>query len=165
MGVFITDLTTSNPLDNAEQIMMSREWAFDRPLEDELIAEFAGQWCNYRIWFTWQSELEAVMFSCAYDLKIPDHQRARVYPLVMLANERLWLGHFDICSEDGSVIFRHSSLLKGGVGMSALQIGELVDIAIDECERFYPAFQSVMWANQAPADALRFAMFETFGEA
>ncbi len=159
------EFLAKNPLDVAEQIILGREWAFDRPLEEELVAEVAGQWCNFRIWFTWQPELEALMFSCAYDTKIPQAQQTRMFPLVMMINERLWLGHFDLCGDDGTVTFRQSMLLKGARGISREQVEELMDIAIEECERFYPAFQAVLWAGQPPKEALRFAMFETFGQA
>ena len=41
----------------------------------------------------------------------------------------------------------------------------MVDIAITECERFYPAFQFVLWGGKTPADALEAAMLECRGEA
>lgn len=154
-----------NPLDVAERIVTERDWAFDRPIEDELVAEVAGMWCNFRIWFTWQPDLGAMMFSCAYDMKIPKSQHAKIYPLLTGINERMWIGHFDLCSEDGGVTFRQSTLLKGGSSLGQGYIEELMDIAITECERFYPAFQAVVWAGQNPEEALRFAMFDTFGEA
>ncbi len=156
---------SSNPLDIAESIITSREWAFDRPIEDELVAEVSGKWCNFRIWFTWQPELEAVMFSCSYDLKVPSTHYTQIFPLVLMINERMWIGHFDICAEDGTVTFRHSLLLRGTKSVPQAQLEELLDIAIEECERFYPAFQSVLWAGQTPQDAIKFAMFDTFGMA
>ena len=36
---------------------------------------------------------------------------------------------------------------------------------ITECERFYPAFQFVLWGGKSPADALAAAMLECVGEA
>lgn len=156
---------TSNPLDIAETIITNREWAFDRPIEDELVAEVNSKWCNLRIWFTWQPELEAVMFSCSYDIKIPSSHYAQIFPLILMINERMWIGHFDLCTEDGSVTFRQSMLLRGTKSIPQAQLEELLDIALDECERFYPAFQSVLWAGQAPKDAIKFAMFDTFGMA
>ena len=41
----------------------------------------------------------------------------------------------------------------------------MVDIAITECERFYPAFQFVLWGGKSPKDALDAAMLECVGEA
>jgi hypothetical protein len=34
-----------------------------------------------------------------------------------------------------------------------------------DCERFYPAFQYVVWGGKSASDALAAAMIETVGEA
>ncbi len=154
----------SNPIDIAEQIIIDKDWRFDRTMDDELVAEISGKWCNYQMWLTWQPDLEGMMFSCAYDVKVPS-KTLPIYQTIAMANERLWLGHFDICSEDNIITFRHGTLLKNNGNINHSQIEELVDIALQECEKFYPAFQSVLWGGQSPKDAIKFSMLETFGEA
>jgi len=37
--------------------------------------------------------------------------------------------------------------------------------AIEECERFYPVFQFVLWAGKTPQEAIAAALIETQGEA
>jgi hypothetical protein len=156
---------SSNPLDIAEQVVVRREWAFDRPIEDELVAEISGTWCNFRLWFTWQPDLGGMMFTCSYDMKIPKHSTTAIHALLALINERMWMGHFDLCSEDHSVLFRHGTLLRHTQPVSSEWMEEIMDIALEECERFYPAFQSVVWGGQSPEDAMKFSIFETMGEA
>lgn len=155
----------TNPLDLAEQLIAERDWLFDRPVEEELVAEVQSSWCNLRIWFAWQPDLGALIFSCAYDTKIPEKTRARIYPLLAAVNEKMWLGHFDIGAEDGMVMFRHALLLRGGQGATTEQLDDLMDIAITECNRFYPAFQSVLWGGNSVAQAIEIAMLDTVGEA
>jgi hypothetical protein len=41
----------------------------------------------------------------------------------------------------------------------------MVDIALTECERFYPAFQFVTWGGKSPEEAMAAALVETVGEA
>jgi hypothetical protein len=41
----------------------------------------------------------------------------------------------------------------------------MIDIAITECERFFPAFQLVLWGGKSPAEALQMAMLDCVGEA
>ena len=41
----------------------------------------------------------------------------------------------------------------------------LLESAIDECERFYPVFQFVLWGGKSPAEALAASLIETRGEA
>jgi hypothetical protein len=40
-----------------------------------------------------------------------------------------------------------------------------VDVAITECERFFPAFQFVLQGGKTPTDALAAAMLDCAGEA
>lgn len=153
-----------NPLDVAEQLILDRDWLCDRPVDEELVAEVTGSWCNFRIWFSYQEELGGLIFSCAFDMKIPEKNRAKIYPLLAQVNERMWLGHFDIGSEDGMVMFRHA-LLTRGRDTTTEQLEDLLDIAMTECNRFYPAFQSVLWGGSSVEQALEIALLDTVGEA
>ena len=60
------------------------------------------------------------------------------------------VGHFDLWSGDGVPVFRHANLLRGSTGASVEQLEDLLDIALTECERYYPAFQFVIWAGKTP---------------
>jgi hypothetical protein len=155
----------TNPLDVLEQIVAANEWAFERRSDGEMAAEAPGKWCDYGLYFSWSPEISAMHFSCAFDLKVPPEGRAKLFELLAMANERLWLGHFGLESEDGVPVFRHSVLLRGAPGASAESLEDMVDIAITECERFFPAFQFVLWGGKGPADALQAAMLDCVGEA
>ena len=50
-------------------------------------------------------------------------------------------------------------------GASAESLEDMVDIALTECARFFPAFQFVLWGGKSPADALAAAMLDCIGEA
>ena len=63
------------------------------------------------------------------------------------------------------VSFRHSVLLRGARGASVESLEDMMDIALTECERFYPAFQFVLWGGKRPAEALDAAMLDCAGEA
>jgi len=65
------------------------------------------------------------------------------------------------------VLFRHAALLDGQehVGLTLDQAELLVEAAIDECERFYPVFQFVLWGDKTPREAIAAALIETRGEA
>ncbi|MCC7427341.1 MAG: YbjN domain-containing protein [Alphaproteobacteria bacterium] len=156
---------TGNPLDIVEQIVAANEWAFDRRSDEEMAVEVPGKWCDYSLFFSWCGEISAMHFSCALDIKVPGNRRAAIYELLSVANEKLWLGHFGLWSEEQVPVFRHSMLLRGARGASVESLEDLVDIALTECERFYPAFQFVLWGGKAPHDALASAMLECVGEA
>jgi hypothetical protein len=155
----------SNPLDVIEQIIAANEWAFERRSDGEMAAEAPGKWCDYGLYFSWSQEISAMHFSCAFDLKVPQGQRDKLFELLAMANEKLWIGHFGLESEEGVPVFRHSVLLRGAPGASAESLEDMVDIALTECERFFPAFQFVLWGGKRPEEALQAAMLECVGEA
>ena len=157
--------SATNPIDVLEQIVSANEWAFDRRSDSEMAAEAPGKWCDHGLYFSWSREISAMNFTCTFDLKVPASRRRDLYELLALANERLWLGHFGMDADDGVPLFRHSILLRGSSGASAESLEDMVDIAITECERFFPAFQFVLWGGKSPTDALAAAMLDCVGEA
>ncbi len=160
-----TSIESGNPIDIIEEIVVANEWPHDRSDDDEMIVEVSGRWCEYRLLFIWQEDISALHFSCSFDLKVPKARRQPIYELLASVNEKVWLGHFDICSNSQLPMFRHSLPLRGTSGLSAEQVEDLVDAAITESERFYPAFQFVVWGGKSPAEALATAMIEPMGEA
>jgi hypothetical protein len=160
-----TSVESGNPLDIIEEIVVANEWPHDRSGEDEMIVEVSGRWCEYRLLFIWQEDISALHFSCSFDLKVPKARRSHIYELLAAVNEKVWLGHFDICSNSQLPMFRHSLPLRGTSGLSVEQVEDLVDAAITESERFYPAFQFVVWGGKSPEEALATAMIEPMGEA
>lgn len=159
------EVVAGNPIDIIEEIVQANEWPHDRASDEEMVVEIAGRWCDYRLLFVWQEEISALHFSCSLDMKVPKARRAPVYELLATANEKLWLGHFDICADSALPMFRHAALLRGSHGASIEQFEDLVEIALTECERFYPAFQLVIWGGKSPEEAVTAAMIEPMGEA
>ena len=82
-----------------------------------------------------------------------------------MINEQLWLGHFDLWSDEDIVMFRHAHCLAGGAQASDLQCSTIVNAALTACEKYYQSFQFVLWAGRSPREALTLAMFETQGSA
>jgi hypothetical protein len=82
-----------------------------------------------------------------------------------MVNEQLWVGHFDLWTQDGLVMFRHALVLAGGVEATSMQCQALLSSALESCEGYFPAFQFVVWAGKTARTALDAAMFETSGEA
>jgi hypothetical protein len=156
---------TRNPLDVVEEIVAAHDWVHDRAGRDELYAEVDGRWCTYRLLFFWQVEISALQFALQVDMRVPRTQRSPVYELMGVINDKLWLGHFDLDADDGTPTFRHTTLLRGARGASVEQLEDLVDIALVETERFYPAFQFVIWGGKSAEEAIAAAILDTVAEA
>lgn len=155
----------SNPLDLIERLAALNDWSFDRDSDDELSVAVSGGWCDYHVAITWLEDVEAIHIACAFDLKVPERRRNEVVQLVGLVNEQLWLGHFDLWSQENVVMFRHALLLSGGAEPNEDQAAALIRSAIEACERYYQAFHFVVWAGKSAKEGLEGAILETVGEA
>ena len=160
-----TDETRINPLDVVERVASGNDWSFERAGDDEITILVTGRWADYQLSYTWMDQIEALHLACAFDLKVPERRRNEVQTLISLINEQLWVGHFDLWPSDGIVMFRHALVLTGGVEASGRQCEALMSTALDSCERYFTAFQFVVWAGKSARESLDAAMFETSGEA
>jgi hypothetical protein len=155
----------NNPLAAVEDIAATNDWAFERSGEDEITIVSKGNWTDYQITFTWMGEIEALHLACAFDMKIPVARRNEAQRVIAAINEQLWIGHFDIWTQTGTVMYRHALVLPEGMTASNAQCAEMLAGAIHACERYYPALQFVIWAGKTAAEAMTAAMFDTEGEA
>ena len=163
--IALTDHPRTNPLDVVERIAAINDWSFERAGDDEITMLVGGKWSDYQVSFTWMHDIEALHLACAFDLKVPERRRSEVQQLIALVNEQLWIGHFDLWTQDGMVMFRHALVLAGGVEATAQQCQALLSSALEGCEGYFPAFQFVVCAGKPAREALDAAMFETSGEA
>ena len=154
----------SNPIDLVEQLASEQDWTFDRASEDELTVTVSGTWSDYHVSVNWRDDLEALHVACAFDFKVPESRLNEIYRLIAQINEQLWLGHFDLWQMEGLLMFRHGLLLNSNVA-TPRQCEALVHSALESCERYYQAFQYVVWAGKEAREALTSTMFETEGRA
>ena len=155
----------ASPLDCMERLAALNDWSFERDGDDELSLAVEGRWSDYQVAITWLQAVEAMHLGCAFDLKVPERRRAEVLQLISLINEQLWIGHFDLWSGENIVMFRHAMLLTGGAEPSDEQAAALISTAVEACERYFQAFQFVVWAGKTAREAIEGALLETAGEA
>ena len=154
-----------NPIDIVEDVIYSKKWTFTRADDYELVAEIASKWYQYRLYFTWSEQIKAISFTITFDLKFPTNKLKDAHELLALINEKLWIGHFDITSKNGIPAYRHTVLSIPENQIFHYQVEDLVDIAIYECEKYYPSFQQVLFDEIEPSKSLVFANFEVIGTA
>ena len=155
----------SNPVDAVEQVAFFKKWSFERGGEDELSVLVQGIWTDYSVSFSWMEDFEALHVACAFDMRVPEKRVVETMRLMSLVNEQMLFGHFDLWLQDGSVMFRHAVPLAGGAEANESQIECLLSSALNSCERYYQAFQFVVWAGRTASEALDSVLFDTVGEA
>ena len=156
---------TAAPIEMLESYFSAHGWSYDRSADDEIVANVKGSWAEYELRGVWRDEDRVLQFLALPDIKVPEEKRSAIYETIGLVNEQLWLGHFELWSASSTLLFRHGALLGPSGSLTLDQAQLLVESAIDECERFYPVFQFVLWGGKTPKDALAAAMTETQGEA
>ena len=155
---------TANPINLIEQIAHRNDWSHDRSSDDELTLVVGGTWTDYHVSINWRSDLEALHVACAFDFKVPDQKVTEVYRLIGQINEQLWIGHFDLWTREGLIMFRHGLPLQGALATVG-QCEALLKASLEACEKYYQAFQFVVWAGKPSREALISTMFETEGQA
>ena len=155
---------SANPIDLVERLAHAHNWSCDRTNDEELTLVITGTWTDYHVSLNWRQDLEALHLACAFDFRVPDTRLNEMYRLIAQINEQLWLGHFDLWTQEGLVMFRHALLLNGSLATPA-QCEAMLKAALEACERYYQAFQFVVWAGKESREALVSTMFETEGQA
>ncbi|NYD92315.1 YbjN domain-containing protein [Sphingomonas melonis] len=154
------------PIDMLEAYYAAHGWDHERH-DDEIVATVKGSWTSYELRALWREDDSVLQFLAFPDIKVTDDRRGSVYEAIGLVNEQLWIGHFELWSSSGVLLYRHAAMIDGEEdGTMSLGATELlVESAIEECERFYPVFQFVLWGGKTPKEALAAALIETQGEA
>ncbi|MBU6406359.1 MAG: YbjN domain-containing protein [Alphaproteobacteria bacterium] len=159
-------LDADDPLALAEAVMNDDpRFEVERIEDHDLQFSFQAPWGEAVGFFSYRAELPAVLFTFGLDLAAPEHKRAEAASLCALINENLWLGHFDVWSEDGAIVMRHSLPMVGRSEVSEGEFQALLAAALDAADRFQPAFALLIHGGYAPAEAAKASLFETVGEA
>ena len=153
------------PVDMIASLFEARGWTYEYVSEDEITGEVQGSWANYQLRGIWRQEDHVLQLLCLPDIFVPDDKRAAMVEVLALINEQLWLGHFDVWSTGSVLLYRHGLMLGDEGLLSIAQAQAAVEAAVDECDRFYPAFQFILWGDKTPAEALASALVDAAGEA
>ena len=161
----ILDSDDAAPVDMLAALFEARGWPCRSLSEEEILGEIQGSWGKYQLRGIWRHEDRVLQLLSLPDIRVPREKMRDAYELLALVNEQLWLGHFDIWSQGGVLLYRHG-LMLGEEGLLSLSMAQIaVEAAVSECDRFYPAFQFVLWGDKNPREALDAALVDAAGEA
>ncbi len=155
----------AHPLDWLEDMFAENQWFFERPSENEILTSTEGNISHYHLFFQWQTAIKLLNVSCRLDAKYVESRKEVLYEMLSRVNERLWVGHFEIEHHSLSLLFRLGLPLYQGSHNCQEQLKEALNIMLAECDRYYPAFQYVIWGNLKPKEALDMILMETAGVA
>lgn len=165
VAVRLAPAASGDPLEAIEAVADQMELDAERIDADELHLAVPGAWRDAGVWFTWRSELATLQMGAPLDLKAPPGKVADAARLVAMVNERLWIGHFDLWSEDHAIVFRNAVVLPESGALERGQAQQLIRGVCEALDRFFPAFNFLIWGGKSPEEALEASLFETVGTA
>ena len=154
-----------NPIDLVENIFSNRSFELERRGANEVVIEVQGKWNNMLLFFAWEASMNCLHLSCLMDIETKIEDRSKIFELLALINEELWVGHFSYWTEQNTPVFKHSLFLNNEDDFFEEKIEQMIDIAIKECERMYPVFKVVLTKGMDPKQALYPMLMETVGQA
>lgn len=161
----IFESTEIHPIDIVETLAERHAWDFDRVADDQIAMAIEGQWRTYSITLAWSAFDETLRLVCSFEMDPPKEKLALLYETLNLANDECWAGAFTLWKEHQLMAYRYGLVLAGGEVAGPQQLAALVQKAVVNCERFYPAFQLVCWGEDTPTQAMRVAMDVAYGTA
>ncbi len=154
------------PIEVLEAYFEARGWTCERSGDGEIVASAPGSWAQYELRGVWRPEDGVLQFLAFPDVKVSAEKKNAIYETLGLVNEQLWLGHFELWSNSGLIVFRYAALMNADEDALSFEQAEAIsEAALEECERFYPVFQFVLWGGKSPSEAITAALIETAGEA
>lgn len=154
----------NNPLCCVEDTLEDRNWDFTRTAEDELVVEVAGRACAYRLFFIWDSEMQAIHFCVRYDLNIHPGNVSEAARRANEMNESLWLGHFCIAGASAKPTFRYTHMIGGQDRDLYWQLESIIETSLRQCEQNYPVFALLAHADGMDDETLPLAFMTPLGQ-
>lgn len=154
-----------HPIDIVEHLAEHHDWDFDRIADDQIAMAVEGQWRTYSITLAWSPSDETLRMVCTFEMEPPEDRLLALYEVLNQANDQCWAGAFTYWEEQKLMVYRYGLVMSGAQGVSPEQIDTLIGAAVVNAERFYPAFQLVVWGGRPARDAMQVAIAEAYGRA
>ena len=154
-----------HPIDIVEHLAEHHEWEFDRIEENQIAMAVQGQWRTYSITLAWSGFDETLRLICSFEMEPPEEKLKDLYETLNVANDRCWTGAFTFWEDQKLMVYRYGLVLTGGQIATAEQIDAMISSAVLTAEKYYPAFQLVVYDNQSPNKAMQVAIAAAYGHA
>lgn len=158
-------LESYNPIEALETIAKDNKWPLEKLSDEEASLECTGRWGEFTLSFLWQEEYNALQFCAVSDLAVSAEKMQAIKDILFDINHKTWLGHFDIDDTSQCVTFRYNSLMRGISMNTHDHLEDIIELAMTEFDRFYPAFKAVLSERKVANDIMVAMLADPMGEA
>lgn len=154
-----------SPISYIEESADVLGWDCEYQDESEIRFKFDQEWGLCAMDWLWVEEWHTLSCIVSSNLHIPEERQDDIRDLILMINEQIWIGHFDL--SDGQPAFRYSLLLEDlAYEQAGNMIEQTINIALREWARYHAAFHFVSWGGaESSKKMLSPALVETAGEA
>ena len=113
---------------------------------------------------SWSRKEQTIDLKASFYIKMDFSRNDEIYKLLNLINYSTNIGHFQI-NESKYPTFRYSMIFNDIKNLKFDILNRTLNYAISESEKFFPAFQLILWAGKKAEEAIMFLDFATEGKA
>lgn len=154
-----------HPIDIVETLAEHHAWEFDRIADDQIAMAVEGLWRTYSLTLAWSPQDQTLRLICTFEMQPPEEKLPQLYECLNAVNDNCWTGAFAYWREPQLMTWRYGLVLTGAQGVAPEQVDRLIGNAVMACERYYPAFQLVVWGDRTAQEAMQVAIAEAYGRA
>src|SRR3546814_11137776 len=85
--------------------------------EDGDVGRAQGSWPTYELREVWRADDGVIQLLAFPDIRVVEDKRGVAHEALALINEQLWLGHFELWSNSGTILFRHGMLVGSNASL------------------------------------------------
>jgi hypothetical protein len=154
-----------NPIDITETLATRMDLNFNRVDSNEISILLKEGIPEYILSVLFKVDCEIVYFACDMNLLVAENKRMMVVDAIAKANERIWVGHFDLLSVENRIVYSLTIPFVSSFIMDEAMMESIIQLVIDECNRFYHYFALIIESKKAPDLTFNALFLETAGEA
>lgn len=151
-----------NLLDTIEITLKKQDYLFTRFNENEISVSVDS---NYTLSILHRPDYNLLHFSNDLNIICPEDRLAVAEDSIIKANERIWLGHFDLLSTDNRIVFSFTLPFASTIMLDEDYVEYILLTILDESDRFYHYFKMILSDNQIPNFSISTLFKEAVGEA
>jgi hypothetical protein len=140
----LTRPDSQDPISVLEVIANENKWPLEKHAEDEVSFDCIGRWGELTMSFLWQEDCQALQICCYSDLQVAGPNRKAIINMLYEVNRKVWAGLFTLDDNEEYVVFRYTSMIRHMHSDLQSHIEDLMEVALAEIDRFYPAFKSTL---------------------
>lgn len=133
--------------------------------DNEISIILRGDKSDYNLTVILKQEYEMIYFSCELDIKVTKDTYNVMIDAIVKANERIWIGHFDLLSAENEIVYSVTIPFISSFLADELIIESTIRMIIEECDRFYHYFLMISKGDILCDTSIDTMFMEAVGEA